>query len=124
MARVPVHRDLTNLRPRLVVDVGSAGTASQADHLASGADQPRNQEAADVSAAANYHDTHGHDLARLAFVAGASARLTCQPGRMTNAMITTTSPDQPIGTSRKPAHERGRPWRAGRFGYGRSDFDT
>ena len=25
MARVPVHRDLTNLRPRLVVDVGSAG---------------------------------------------------------------------------------------------------
>jgi predicted dithiol-disulfide oxidoreductase (DUF899 family) len=54
----PVHLDPLDLRPRLVVDVGSADAAGQVDHLVPGASQPRNQEAADVSAAANYHDAH------------------------------------------------------------------
>ena len=54
----PVHLDLLDLRPGLVVDVWSAGAAGQIDHLVTGADQPRNQEAADMSAAADHHDAH------------------------------------------------------------------
>jgi len=54
----PVHLDPLDLRPRLVVDVGSVDAAGQVDHLVPGASQPRNQEAADMSAAADYHDAH------------------------------------------------------------------
>ena len=54
----PVHLDLLDLRPGLVVDVGSAGAAGQVDHLVPGADQPRNQETADVSATADHYDAH------------------------------------------------------------------
>jgi hypothetical protein len=42
----PVYLDLLDLRPRLVVDVGSADAAGQVDHLVAGPDQPRNPSSA------------------------------------------------------------------------------
>jgi hypothetical protein len=51
----PIHQDLLNLRPRLILNVGSTDTPGQVDHLVPRADQPRHQEAADMSATADHH---------------------------------------------------------------------
>jgi hypothetical protein len=62
----PVRGHLTHLLPRLVVGVAGPLTAADADHVVPGADQPRDQERADVPASTDDHDSHGARLCQVA----------------------------------------------------------
>ena len=55
---VTVDANLLHLAPGLVDDVGLALPAAEVDDLMPGPDQPRNEEAADMPAAADHHDAH------------------------------------------------------------------
>ncbi len=54
-----VDENLLDLAPGLVDDVRLALAAAEIDDLVPGPDQPGNEEAADMPAAADHHDAHG-----------------------------------------------------------------